>query len=356
MERFFATLLDGQQWINGLSQGAVYALFALGFTLVFGVLDLVNLAHGANYMWGAFAGWALATRWGLPVVVALPLAMIAAGFIAMLLDQLAFKPLRALGHGSSIVWIGFGVVLVALVMAGPRSLRLLVGGVGAAIILAGWVLDMRGAFPVQERDVPHLAPMISSVGAGSILVFLAQAQFGADQQRYQPGPLQTTRYTVGDASVALIQIVILLSAVVLVVGLQLLIQHTRTGRAIRTIAWSERTARLMGVNVDRVVAQTFFLSGALAGAAGVLIGLLTSAIRPDMGVQIAILGLAAVIVGGMGSIPGAIVGGLLIGLLQTFSVALIRSEFRDAIVFALLLLVLFVRPRGLFGRASAVRA
>ena len=140
------------------------------------------------------------------------------------------------------------------------------------------------------------------------------------------------------------------------VGLQLLINRTRIGRAIRTIAWSERTARLMGVDVDRVVAQTFFLSGALAGAAGVLIGLLTSSIRPDMGERIAILGLAAIIVGGMGSIVGAIVGGLLIGLLQTFSVAFISSDFRDAIVFGLLLLVLFVRPRGLFGRSSAVRA
>jgi branched-chain amino acid transport system permease protein len=356
MNQFFATLLDGQQWINGLSQGAVYALFALGFTLVFGVLDLINLAHGANYMWGAFVGWVLATRFNLPIVVALPLAMIAAGMIAVLLDQLAFKPLRALSRGSSVVWIGFAVLLVAFVMAGPRPVRLAVGGVGAALMLAGWVLDMRGWGPVQERDVPHLAPMISSVGAGSILVFLAQAQFGADQQRYTQGPLQTTRYTIGGASVALIQIVILVFAVVLVVGLQILIQRTRTGRAIRTIAWSERTARLVGVDVDRVVMQTFFLSGSLAGTAGVLIGLLTSAIRPDMGVQIAILGLAAVIVGGMDSIPGAIVGGLLIGLLQTFSVALIRSEFRDAIVFALLLLVLFVRPRGLFGRSSAVRA
>jgi branched-chain amino acid transport system permease protein len=356
MERLLQTLLDGQQWINGLSQGAVYALFALGFTLVFGVLDLVNLAHGANYMWGAFIGWVLVTRLNLPVLLALPLAMIAAGLLAVLLEQLAFKPLRALSRGSGVLWIGFGILLIAFVMAGPRPLRLAVGGVGATLMVVGMVLDARGYGPVHERDVPHLAPMISSIGAASILVFLAQAQFGSNQQRYPFGPLQNTSYTLGGATVSLIQLVILGSALLLVAGLQVLIQRTRMGRAIRTIAWSERTARLMGVDVDRVVAQTFFLSGALAGAAGVLIGLLTSAIRPDMGESIAILGLAAIIVGGMGSIVGAIVGGLLIGLLQTFSVAFISSNFRDAIVFALLLLVLFIRPSGLFGRSSTVRA
>lgn len=356
MERFVQTLLDGQQWINGLSQGAVYALFALGFTLVFGVLDLINLAHGTNYMWGAFVGWVLVTRAGLPIWVALPLAMVAAGLIAALLEQLAYKPLRALSRGSNVLWIGFGLLLVSLVMAGSLPLRFGVGGSGAALMLAGIGMDVRGIGPVQERDVPQLSPMISSIGASSILLFLAQAQFGADQQRFPAGALQQTRYTFGPASISLIQLVILGSALVLVAALQFLIRYTRTGRAIRTIAWSERTARLMGVDVNRVVAQTFFLSGALAGAAGVLIGLLSSAIRPDMGASIEILGLAAIVVGGMGSIVGAIVGGLLIGVLQTFSVALIDSAFRDAIVFALLLLVLFVRPSGLFGRSSAVRA
>lgn len=350
-------LLNGQQWINGLSQGAVYALFALGFTLVFGVLDLVNLAHGALYMWGAFVGWVIVTRSGVSVFVALPVAMLAAGLLAVLLDRLAFKPLRALSRGSNILWIGFLIVIVALVMAGPRSVRFVVGIVGVALMLAGIGLDLRGRWPVQERDVPHLSPMISSLGASSILVFLAQAQFGPDQQRYPFGPVQSTRYQLGSsASISLIQLIILLAALVLVVGLQLLIQRTRLGRAIRSIAWSERTARLLGVDVDRVVAQTFFMSGALAGAAGVLIGLLTNSIRPDMGVQIAILGLTAVVVGGMGSIVGAIAGGLIIGLLQTFSVALISSNFRDAIVYALLLLVLFFRPQGLFGRSSATRA
>jgi branched-chain amino acid transport system permease protein len=357
MEQFVRTLLDGQQWINGLSQGAVYALFALGFTLVFGVLGLINLAHGATYMWGAFIGWVLVARGGLPVLVALPLAMLAAGLLAVLLERIAFKPLRALTRGSRVLWVGFVVLLVALVMGGPRVARLIVGGSGVALMVLGIVLDVRGYGPVHEREVPHLSPMISSLGASSVLVFLAQAQFGADQQRYPFGPLQTTRFQISEiASISLIQVMILLSALMLVVGLHLLIQRSRVGRAIRAIAWSERTARLLGVNVDTVVAQTFFVSGALAGAAGVLIGLLTGAIRPDMGIRIEMLGLTAIIVGGMGSIVGAIAGGLMIGLLQTFSIAFISSDFRDAIVFALLLLVLFVRPSGIFGRSPSVRA
>jgi branched-chain amino acid transport system permease protein len=357
MEEFLQPLLNGQQWINGLSQGAVYALFALGFTLVFGILGLINLAHGANYMWGAYIGWVLVTSTGMPALVALPLAMVASGLMAVLLERLAFRPLRALSRGSSVLWVGFIILLIAFVMGGPRAARLAVGAVGILVMLFGMVLDARGYGPVHERDVPHLSPMISSLGASAILVFLAQAQFGAEQQRYPFGPLQSTRFQLGEAaSISLVQLLILLSALVLVVGLHLLIQRSRVGRAIRSISWSERTARLLGVDVDAVVARTFFVSGALAGAAGVLIGLLTNAIRPDMGVGIAILGLTAIVVGGMGSIIGAIVGGLIIGLLQTFSVAFISSEFRDAIVFALLLLVLFFRPSGIFGRSSATRA
>ncbi len=346
-----------QQLINGLSSGAVYALFALGFTLVFGVLDLLNLAHGANYMWGAFAGWVLVTRLGFPIAVALPLAMVAAGALALLLDRLAFKPLRALSPGTGVLWSGFLLLILALVIHWAPPVRLVLGALAAVMMLAGVVMDERNIGLIREREVPHLAPMISSIGASIVLVSLANGTFGTQQSRFPPNTFPRINLRLpGGVTVSLLQLTILVCAIVLMLVLRWLIFRTRMGRAIRSIAWSERTSRLLGVDVDRVIGQTFFISGALAGAAGVLFGLLFASVRPDMGARIEIIGLTVIIVGGMGSIMGAIVGGFLIGLIQTFSVALVASSFRDAIVFLLLLIVLLVRPSGIFGRAAATRA
>src|SRR3712207_1534141 len=132
-----------QQLINGLSSGAVYALFALGFTLVFGVLDLLNLAHGANYMWGAFAGWVLVTRLGFPIAAALPLAMIAAGALAVLLDRLAFKPLRALSPGTGVLWSGFLLLILALVIHWAPPVRLTLAALAVVMMVAGVIMDER---------------------------------------------------------------------------------------------------------------------------------------------------------------------------------------------------------------------
>jgi branched-chain amino acid transport system permease protein len=346
-----------QQLINGLSSGAVYTLFALGFTLVFGVLDLLNLAHGANYMWGAFAGWVLVARFQLPIAVALPAAMVAAGVMAVLLDRLAFKPLRALSPGSGLLWAGFLLLLLAVVVAWPTALRVALGAVALLLMLAGIVMDERGVGPVHERDVPHLSPMISSIGASIILVSLANGYFGTQQNRFPANAFPSTRFQLGAGmSISVLQLTILVCAILLLLVLRWMIARTKMGRAIRAIAWSQRTSRLLGVDVDRVIAQTFFISGALAGAAGVLFGLLFTSVRPDMGTRIEIIGLTVIIVGGMGSITGAVVGGFLIGLIQTFSVAVVASNFRDAIVFFLLLIVLMVRPSGIFGRSAATRA
>jgi branched-chain amino acid transport system permease protein len=345
-----------QQFVNGLSSGAVYALFALGYTLVFGVLDLLNLAHGANYMWGAFAGWVCVTSLHLPIALALPLAMLAAGLIAVLLDRLAFKPLRALSPGTGVLWAGFLLLLCGIVVHWPAALRVAIAGLGVLLMAVGIGLDERGVGRVTPRQAPHLAPLISSIGASIVLVSLANGTFGTQQSRFPPGTFPITSFNAGGVSVSLLQITIVLCAIALMLALRWLIAGTRMGRAIRSIAWSEPTARLLGVNVDRVIAQTFFLSGALAGAAGVLFGLLFAAVRPDMGARIELIGLTVIIVGGMGSIAGAIAGGFLIGLIQTFSVVLVASSFRDAIVFFLLMIVLLLRPSGIFGRAATIRA
>jgi branched-chain amino acid transport system permease protein len=205
--------------------------------------------------------------------------------------------------------------------------------------------------------MPYLAPMIASIGASTILVSLAQGLFGAQTSRFPPDLFPTTPYPLGDAAViAPIQLLVLAVALALMIGLHLLITRTQTGRAIRAIAWSERTARLLGINADLVIAQTFFVSGALAGAAGALLGLAFNRIEPTMGSQIELAGLTAIVVGGMSSIGGTVLAAFLVGLLRVLGVAYVDSSFRDALVFALLILVLLARPQGLFGRASSTRA
>ena len=346
-----------QQLVNGLWQGAALALFALGFALVFGLLDVVNLAHGATYMWGAFFGLVCVTRFGWPLWLAIPAAMVGAGLLAVVLERLAFKPLRTLTVGSLVLWGGFLVLLLGLVGFREGEVRAALLGLGAALMVAGIVQDYRAVRPLQERQMPYLAPMIASIGASIILVSLAQGIFGAQVSRFPPDQFPNTPFTLGAGVViAPIQLLVLGVALALMLGLHFLIARTRTGRAIRAIAWSERTARLLGINADLVVAQTFFVSGALAGASGVLLGLAFNRIEPTMGGQIELAGLTVIVVGGMASIGGTVLAAFLVGMLRVLGVAYVDSSFRDALVFGLLILVLLARPQGLFGRGSATRA
>jgi branched-chain amino acid transport system permease protein len=346
-----------QQLVNGIWQRAALALFAMGYTLVFGVLDIVNLAHGANYMWGAYFAFLCVTRLGWPLWLSIPLAMIGAGLMAVALDRLAFKPLRTLTVGGLVLWAGFLVLILGLVGTWATEIRIAIAAVGAVVMLAGIMLDYRAIRPLRQRRVPHLAPMISSIGASIVLISLAQGLFGAQVSRFPPGTFPLTPFSLGPSIViAPIQLLVLVLALLLMLALRLLVVRTQVGRAIRAIAWSERTARLLGVNVDLVVAQTFFISGALAGAAGVLLGLAFNRLDPFMGNEVELAGLTVIIVGGMGSISGAAIAAFLVGMLRVLSVAYIDSSFRDAFVFALLILVLVVRPSGLLGRGTAVRA
>jgi branched-chain amino acid transport system permease protein len=342
-----------QQLVNGIWQGSALALFAMGYTLVFGVLDVVNLAHGATYMWGAFFGLLCVTRLGLPVEAAIPAAMLGAGLIAVLLDRVAFKPLRTLTSGALVLWGGFLLLVFGLVAHWPLVLVL----IGGALMLAGVALDYRALRPLRQREATRLAPMIASIGASIVLISLAQGVFGAQVSRFPPGSFPAAPLPLGPSAViAPIQLLVLGVALVLMLVLCLLIARTQLGRAMRAIAWNERIAQLLGVNADRTVMATFFLSGALAGAAGVLLGLAFNRLEPTMGNDIELAGLTVIIVGGMGSVGGAALAAFLVGMIRVLSVGYVDSSFRDAFVFALLILVLLVRPSGIFGRGGSVRA
>jgi branched-chain amino acid transport system permease protein len=300
-----------QNVVDGAARGALYTVFAMGFTLIFGVLDIINLAHAATFTWCALAGWMVMAWLGLPLPLGLAAAMGAGAAIAILLELVAFRPLRR----------------------------------------------ERPRYSVALSGSDRLAPMISSIGASLVMVSIAEAVFGVETRRFPDGALDPRPFFIGGAGgvrVSRAQILIVAAAFILTAALGLLIRRARIGKAIRAVAASQKAARLLGIDVDAVVVVTFLIAGALAGAAGILVGLLTNNIAPGMGAQIELRGLAVVILGGMGNIEGAVLGGIILGLVETFTIAYIPggSEFKDAVAFLILFLILLVRPNGLLGRAS----
>jgi len=290
----------GQQILNGIFVGSIYALFAVGYTLVFGVLDILNLAHAAVFMLSAFAALAL-TEHGLSIWLAMPLGIAIGGVLGIILERLAFRPLRG-------------------------------------------------------RSDSNISGLISSLAMATVFEAIALQLFGPDISRFPQDTFPDRMIAIGGASASLLQLCIVGISVALMAVLTFLLARTRLGRRIRAVAESPRAARILGVDVDRTIAIAFFISSALGGAAGVLFGLAFNSISPDVGRSVELKGLAVIILGGMGSVPGAVIAGFALGLIEVFTVAHAGSSYRDAISFAVLFLVLIARPRGLLGRAAAREA
>jgi branched-chain amino acid transport system permease protein len=284
-----------QQVVNGLTQGSLYALVAIGFVIIFGTMNLVTFAHGEVYMVGAFVGYFALSWWHLPWPVALLLGMAAGWILGVLTEKLAFRPMRTVGHMPPLlITIGISIVLKE-----------------AVVILLG----------AENRPVPSL---------------------------YE----QTVQ--VGGSQVSILQFVILGIVVLLIVALQLLIQVTKIGRAMRATAQDHEAACAMGVNADRVFNIAYALASCLGGAAGVLVGVYYNAVYATMGGMAGLKGFAACIFGGLTSIPGAILGALIIGVVENLTVQFIASGYRDIIAFLVMVLVLIVRPQGLLGSKMRV--
>jgi branched-chain amino acid transport system permease protein len=284
-----------QQLFNALSLGSVYALFALGFTLVFGVLGVINLSHGAIFMLGSYVALLLVDKLSLPLPLALLAAMLVTGLIGFVVDYLILRPLRA-------------------------------------------------------RNVPHLVPMIATIGVAIMLTNLTQGLFGTDNKRFPFGTIPEGSFNWGHLHVTAVQVGIIGISFVLMLVLLSVMSKTQLGRALRAIAESPKAAYLLGINVDGLFYLTSFAAAALGGAAGVLVGLSFNAISPYMGQPMLLKGIAVIILGGMGDIRGALIGGLFLGFAEVLTVAYISSDFRDAVAFGLLFLILLVRPSGMFGK------
>jgi branched-chain amino acid transport system permease protein len=290
-----------QQVVNGLSLGAVYAVFAIGFTLIFGVMNVLNLSQGAVFMWGAYVGLEVVRTLALPLPAAIVIAAAMAGFLGLLTEIAVFRPL-------------------------------------------------------QQRGAHRWMGMVGSLALARILIGLAQEIFGTQVVRYPDNALAGAAVEFLGARLQLLQIVAIAVALAMMLSLAALLRLTNLGRGIRTVAFSEPVARLVGVPVGQIRLVTFFISGALAGGAGVLWSLLFQSVSPFMGDSILLKGLTVLILGGLGNIAGALVGSLLLGFVEVGSVVIVGSGYRDAIGFGLVLLILLTRPSGLFGAKETKRA
>lgn len=290
-----------QQIVNAISLGGVYALFALGFTLIFGVLNVVNLAHGAVFMLGAYAALHAVLRLGLPLLVSILFAMVVTGVAGWLLDRLIFAPLRA-------------------------------------------------------RSAPHLAPMIATIGLAIVLTSIVEGSFGAANLRFPADVLPAETLSIANIQVTWLELRIIFLAFVVMGVLLWGLKKTRAGCALRGLAESSKAAALLGVDVEGLFRLTAVIAAILGGVAGVLIALYSNAVFPHMGQPMLHKGIAVVILGGMGDIRGALLGGFFLGFAEVFSVAYIGSTMRDAVAFGLLFAILLLRPEGLFGKAAQRRA
>jgi branched-chain amino acid transport system permease protein len=296
-----------QELVNGITTGALYSLVALGFSMVYGVLKLLNFAHGDLYMIGAYIGFFIIQFFGGPtdLSIAVPLLLL----------------------------------IMFVVAAG------LVGGLGVAI--------ERFAYR-PLRDAPRIAPLITAIGVSFFLESAALLLFGSQFREYNTAEFisLSSGIRIGSVTIDSVQILVLVLGLVLMTGLQLLVNRTRLGRQVRAVAADREAAEMLGINVNFVITATFFLGSALAGIAGVMGGLLFNTVTATIGFIVGLKAFTAAVVGGIGSIPGAMLGGLVIGVAESFVTGYISSTYSNLIVFGLLIVVMLVRPSGLLGRVQ----
>jgi len=313
-----------QQLINGISLGAIYSLIALGYTMVYGVLKLINFAHGDVYMVGAFMGYYLAN--GLGARGAQMLGMSADGFVARGL----------LGGGTLEPSLITALVVMLLAMA-----------ICAAI---GVIIERLAYRPVRKYS--RLTALITAIGVSLLLENGGQVVFGAEPKFFPELFRKRNFDLVGGASINSADVVVLIIAFMLMIALQLIVYRTKTGRAMRAVSFNLQSAKLMGINTDRIIMFTFALGSALAAAAGVLVAIRIPRIDPLMGIIVGLKAFVAAVLGGIGNIPGAMLGGLLIGITETMVVGYLSPTYKDAVAFAILILILLFRPSGLLGTVA----
>ncbi len=294
-----------QELVNGITTGSLYALVALGYSMVYGVLKLLNFAHGDLYMLGAYIGYFVIQWFGGPIALTIP------------------------------------VPLLLLIM-----FTLAAGGMGAL----GVAIERFAYRPL--RDAPRIAPLITALGVSFFLENSALLLFGAQTRVYNTPDFisLTSGIHIGPFDIDIVRIMVIVLSVVLMYGLMVVVNRTKLGRQMRAVASDREAAEMLGINVDYTISATFFLGSALAGVAGVMGGLLFNQVTNLIGFVLGLKAFTAAVVGGIGSIPGAMLGGLLIGIAESMITGYISSTYTNLLVFAILIIVLLVRPSGLLGK------
>ncbi len=289
-----------QQLINGLAWGSIYALIALGYTMVYGILRLINFAHGEVYMMGAMTGY-YAVQWGM---------------------------------GTGSLFHLAAVLCIAMIVCS----------------LLGWAIE-RGAYRPM-RKAPRLNVLITAIGVSLFLQFSGQYIFGADPKPFPP--LIENKNILNFEGIVLsnIQLTIFISSILLMLGLRYIVLKTQMGKAMRAVSYDHTASYLVGINVNRVISFTFILGSALAGAAGILVGISNPTVNPLMGLMPGIKAFVAAVLGGIGNIPGALIGGLIMGVAETMVSGYLSGTYRDALAFIILILILVIRPQGLLGKTT----
>lgn len=292
-----------QQLINGLTLGLIYALIAVGYTMVYGVIQLINFAHGEIYMLGAFFCVTLITAAGLPFYVAMLMAVVCCALCGILLDIIAYRPLRR---------------------------------------------------------APRLAALITAIGMSIFLQNLALIIWGSRSKPFPrtalPGYLTEQALTVGSVGLSWLQLFIFAVAIGMMMLLYLVIQKTRIGTAMRALAQNRTAAALMGINVNRVISFTFALGSAMGAVAGILVAIYYNTLYPTMGYTAGVKAFAAAVLGGIGSVPGAMAGGVVLGVAEALGAGYVSSLYRDGVAYAVMIAVIVLRPSGILGRAVTDKA
>lgn len=281
-----------QQLVNGVSLGSIYALIALGYTMVYGIIKLINFAHGDVFMLGAFIGFMAIVRWEMHFIPALLLAMVLCAIIGVIIERVAYKRLR---------------------------------------------------------NATRIAALITAIGVSLLIEYTVIFFRGASTEAY-PEVFKIKSFDVFGVQISTKAVLVLVISVILMIILQFIVHKTKIGKAMRAVSHDADAARLMGINVDNTISATFAIGSALAGAAGVIFGIYYNRIEPLMGILPGLKAFVAAVLGGIGSIPGAMVGGMILGVVETVVSALGFSLWRDAAAFVILILILILRPAGIFGK------
>ena len=281
-----------QQLINGISLGSIYALIALGYTMIYGIIKLINFAHGDIYMIGAYFGFFATTQLGVGFIPAIIIAMAGAAIVGIIIERIAYRPMR---------------------------------------------------------NAPRIAILITAIGVSFLLEY-GMILFVSPQPRTFPAVFTPTVYHMGPLVANSQQLVILISAIILMVTLSYIVNSTKAGKAMRAVSFDADAARLMGINIDKVISMTFALGSALAAAGGVLVGVYYNSIDPLMGMMPGLKAFVAAVLGGIGIIPGAMMGGIILGVVEAMVSGFLSSTFRVAAAFGILILILLYKPAGLLGK------